>query len=350
MSVAVLGNGQLGAMLKLAGNAIGVDVALLDIDGDQLPAPDQIVTAEREHWPVNPLTHALQQHPGWLNAPAFAHLPDRRRQKELLDRLGLPTSPWCIPSATSTQAELHAQLGPDVFLKSASGGYDGRGQLRLKHEHSVALPDWASAAIAEQAIGFSTEVSLVGARAADGSTMFYRLTENRHQDGVLMVSISIEQRFAHLQRCAEDLLARLMTELDYVGVMAVELFVKDDQLLINEIAPRVHNSGHWTQAGASVSQFEMHIRAVCGLPLVQPVQSPCALMVNLLGVERDLRWMEQPAAQFHWYGKSWRAGRKMGHINFDASDCAQLGEWLARLPLPDNYQGSVAWAQAALKR
>jgi 5-(carboxyamino)imidazole ribonucleotide synthase len=360
VKVAVLGNGQLGAMLQQAGQRIGIDVRLLDVDGAPLPSPlpdpfpcqfpqpDVRITVEREHWPVNAWTDALQHHPGWLNGAALAVLSNRIHQKNLLDQLGLPTAPWCVPQRGMTRAALHQQLGPDVFLKRATGGYDGRGQQRLKAGGDSDLDSdfsaWADAAVAEQAIRFDAEVSIIGARGHDGHIVCYRLTENRHDDGVLTISLSLEGRFDHLQPRAEQLLQRVMQHLDYVGVMAIECFLVGDELLINEIAPRVHNSGHWTQAGASISQFELHLRAVCGLPLPQPQQSGCSMMINLLGLSHDRAWLGPGAAQLHWYGKPWQPGRKMGHINFWHLDGAPFADWLTALALPETYRAAREWA------
>lgn len=349
MKVAVLGNGQLGAMMQQAALRIGIEVQLHGIDHGVLPGPDVIVTAEREHWPENAFTRGLQEAPGWLNAKAFYHLADRLRQKTFITELGLPTAPWRTFTSAMGQAGIHAELGPDVFLKSPSGGYDGRGQLRLKQATAVSeFPAWADNSLAEQAIPFETEVSIIGARGRDGSMVFYRLTENHHQNGVLAISISRPGAFAALQAPAEDMLRKLMTAFDYVGVMTIECFVVDGKLLINEIAPRVHNSGHWTQAGASISQFELHIRAVCGLPLPEPVQQGAALMVNLLGVSYDQAWLAHRAAQLHWYGKGLLPGRKMGHINFCAPEAAQLSAWLAEMTLPADMDGPRAWAMQRL--
>ena len=348
MKVAVLGTGQLGAMLERAGQRIGIDVCLLDVDAGVAPEKGVRITTEREHWPVNPFTAALQRHPGWLNGAALAVLSNRIRQKSLLDELGLPTAPWCAPHPGMSQAALHQRLGADIFLKRATGGYDGRGQQRLRAACESDLCAWADDAIAEQAICFDTEVSIIEARGQDGRIVCYRLTENRHDDGVLTISLSLEGRFDHLQRDAEQMLHRVMQRLDYVGVMAIECFLVGDRLLVNEIAPRVHNSGHWTQAGASISQFELHLRAVCGLPLPQPEQTACSMMVNLLGLSYDAAWIRHGAAQLHWYGKPLRPGRKMGHINFCHAEAGPLAAWLAALELPETYRAARAWASARL--
>ncbi len=348
----MLGTGQLGAMLQHAGQRIGIDVRLLDVDSallpDALPHEGMPITAEREHWPVTPFTDALQRHPGWLNGAALAVLSNRIRQKRLLDQLGLPTAPWCVLHQGTSQAALHQRLGPDIFLKRATGGYDGRGQQRLRAGGDSDVAAWADDAVAEQAIDFDTEVSIIGARGHDGRIVCYRLTENRHDNGVLTISLSLEGRFDHLQRSAQQMLHRVMHALDYIGVMAIECFLVGEQLLVNEIAPRVHNSGHWTQAGAAIGQFELHLRAVCGLPLPQPQQMGCSMMINLLGLSYDAAWIRHGASQLHWYGKLLQPGRKMGHINFCHADPAALANWLAALTLPETYQDARDWALARL--
>jgi 5-(carboxyamino)imidazole ribonucleotide synthase len=348
MKVAILGNGQLGDMMRHAGKRIGIEVQLMDVDQAELPEGDVIVTAEREHWPDNAFTAALQRHPGWLNRAAFASLTNRQKQKTMLDELELPTAPWTIPTSDMTQAQLHEKLGPDVFLKSASGGYDGRGQQRLKSSKLEQLPSWSLDAVAEQAIAYDTEISIIGARNAEGDIVYYRLTENRHDNGVLSISLNLPDRFNHLQTQAETMLRKVMESLNFIGVMAIEFFVVGEQLMINEIAPRVHNSGHWTQAGASICQFELHLRAICGLPLHQPEQSGASLMINLLGQHYNPEWLNHHAAQLHWYGKSWQIGRKMGHLNFYHPDATQLAIWLAELDLPPASAPARAWALARL--
>ncbi len=344
MKVAVLGNGQLGAMLQQAGQRIGIEVSLLNPDADQLPSDDVPITVEREHWPHNPFTTALEQHPAWLNSRALAVLANRLSQKRMLDELCIATAPWCELRLDMSQADLHQRLGPDIFLKRTSGGYDGRGQMRLRDGTPSQFAEWADKAIAEQAIAFDTEVSIIGARGRDGQCVFYRLTENRHHHGVLELSLSCPQHFAHLQAQAEQMLRKVMESFDYVGVMAIECFVLGDKLLVNEIAPRVHNSGHWTQAGASISQFELHLRAVCNLPLPQPEQFGFTIMFNLLGQHYNPAWLEHGAAQLHWYGKSWREGRKMGHLNLHHHDPRKLAEWLQTLAIAPELNESRDWA------
>lgn len=350
----VLGDGQLGAMLQEAGRRLGIAVATHDPAGfdasRELSAthPDRI-TAEREHWPDNAFTRALQSHPGWLNAGTFATLADRQSQKALLDTLQLPTAPWCPVPAEAGVGALRNVLGGEFLLKQRRGGYDGRGQWRSDTTDGRALPEWRTEAIAERRIQFSTELSLIGARDAAGHTVFYELTENFHADGILQVSVMQPGRFARWQREAEQYHARLMAHLQYQGVLAIEFFLTPDGLLINEVAPRVHNSGHWTQAGASVSQFEMHLRAIAGLPLVTPQQPGCSVMVNIIGKEAPPACLALPGTQLHWYGKQPRPGRKLGHLNFYHPERAQAAHWLRALPLDASFEESRGKALSTLE-
>ncbi|MFT4863005.1 MAG: 5-(carboxyamino)imidazole ribonucleotide synthase [Pseudohongiellaceae bacterium] len=334
----VLGDGQLGNMLLEAGARLGLSVVPMSIDqATDIPA-QAIITAEREHWSASAFISSTLSHQGWLNAKTFVEIPDRRRQKALLDELGLPTSPWCVTSADTQLGQLQERLGSKFLLKSARDGYDGKGQWRFTGQADAHLPEWKQAAIAEQFIDFETEVSIVGARSPSGQFAFYELTENFHDDGILQLSIKTEGGFAKYQAQAEDYLSRLMESLDYVGVMAIEFFVTKEGLLINEIAPRVHNSGHWTQAGASISQFELHLRAISDLPLPTIAQSGCSLMVNLIGAAFDPRWYLSTGARIHWYGKEVRPGRKLGHLNFHHQEPRQIAQWLQQLPLDERYQ------------
>lgn len=346
--VYVLGDGQLGNMLLEAGRRIGVDVTLMSID-DDASVPDAVtITAEREHWQPSGFISKIIGHPGWLNSQTFVDIPDRRRQKALLDSLDLPTSPWCTTTNETSIAELVDCLGGKFLLKSARDGYDGKGQWRYSGENNATLPEWRDNAIAESFIAFDTEVSLVGARNKHGQFAFYDLTENFHADGILQISVKTENTFESYQKEAERYLSKLMDELDYVGVMAAEFFLSADGLLINEIAPRVHNSGHWTQAGASVSQFELHLRAICDLPLPKIDQSGSSMMINLIGLPLAQEWFSSEGARIHWYGKEVRSGRKLGHVNFHHSDPKILLAWLEQLPLGTWYQKNTALAKQRL--
>lgn len=351
--VCVLGNGQLGRMLRQAGEPLGIAVYPVGLDAEPsaLPIAQSVITAEIERWPETALTRQLANHPAFVNRDIFPRLADRLTQKQLLDQLNLATAPWQLLADKSEWPAVFSTLGELAIVKRRTGGYDGRGQWRLRADETATLPDECyGECIVEQGINFSGEVSLVGARGHDGHTVFYPLTHNLHQDGILRTSVAFPQADAAQQQQAEAMLSAIMHELKYVGVMAMECFVTPQGLLINELAPRVHNSGHWTQNGASISQFELHLRAVLGLPLPQPVVFAPSVMVNLIGTDLNTDWLQQPLVHLHWYDKEVRAGRKVGHLNLTDSDPARLTAALnALVPLlPDAYASGIAWAVAKL--
>lgn len=347
--VCVLGNGQLGRMLRQAGEPLGIAVypVGLDADPEALPVQQSVITAEIERWPETALTRELANHNAFVNRDIFPRLADRLTQKQLLDQLGLATAPWQLLAEAAEWPQVFSELGELAIVKRRTGGYDGRGQWRLRADETDALPaDCYGECIVEQGIDFSGEVSLVGARAHDGSTVFYPLTHNLHQDGILRTSVVLPEPDAALQKQAEAMLSAIMHELKYVGVMAMECFVVPEGLLINELAPRVHNSGHWTQNGASISQFELHLRAILNLPLPRPVVSSPSVMVNLIGTALNLDWLNQPLVHLHWYEKEVRPGRKVGHLNLsDVSKSSLQATLQALVPqLPADYASGIAWA------
>lgn len=349
----VLGNGQLGAMLKHAATPLGLEVEPVDIESSETLhlGTDDLVTAEREQWPETAITNALASHPNFVNLPVFAQLANRQTQKQLIDSLGLSTAPWCPVEADTTSEQLYQRLGERVLLKRKSGGYDGRGQLWLRQKNQDTLPnDWLETSIAEQAIGFDEELSLVGARDRSGQLFFYPLTLNLNTNGILRATVSPVARISHLQSVAEDMLGQLLNSLNYVGVMGMELFRLGDQIMINELAPRVHNTGHWTQSGASVSQFEYHMRAVAGLPMSPAWIKGPSVMINLIGTEFNPDWLAIPGAELYWYQKSVRPGRKLGHINFTAAGAEPIKTALDQLAntLPEDYQEPIRWAAQQL--
>lgn len=350
----VLGAGQLGAMLKHAGMPLDLDVLPIDINEATAPllADDDLVTAEREQWPDTLVTHALAQHPRFINRAVFGRLADRKTQKELIDSLGIATAPWRNVAGDITANELRDQLGERVLLKRRTGGYDGRGQHWLRTDDDEVPADWQGEAIAEQAINFDEEISLVGVRNAAGDCVFYPLTLNLHLNGILYASVASLARLQYLQAQAEDMLGKILNALDYVGVMAMETFRVGDQLLINELAPRVHNSGHWTQAGASISQFEYHLRAVANMPTPAPQVVGHNVMINLIGTEYQPAWRDLPCARTYWYGKEVRPGRKVGHINILGNTLTEVRETLVLLGdlLPaEHYPQAIEWSLNAIK-
>ncbi|MBU9813008.1 5-(carboxyamino)imidazole ribonucleotide synthase [Rahnella sp. C60] len=347
--VCVLGNGQLGRMLRQAGEPLGIAVypVGLDAEPEAVPYQQSVITAEIERWPETALTRELATHNAFVNRDIFPRLADRLTQKQLLDQLGLATAPWQLLADVAQWPQVFSQLGELAIVKRRVGGYDGRGQWRLRSGEENTLPqDCYGECIVEQGINFSGEVSLVGARGHDGKTVFYPLTHNLHQDGILRTSVALPQPDANLQRQAEGMLSAIMNELKYVGVMAMECFVVSEGLLINELAPRVHNSGHWTQNGASYSQFEMHLRAILDLPLPKPVVSSPSVMVNLIGTDVSEKWLSLPLVNLHWYEKDVRPGRKVGHLNLNDASASLLKDTLnALIPmLPPEYASGIEWA------
>ncbi|MGP3154480.1 5-(carboxyamino)imidazole ribonucleotide synthase [Serratia marcescens] len=351
--VCVLGNGQLGRMLRQAGEPLGIAVYPVGIDAEPeaVPYQNSVITAEIERWPETALTRELATHSAFVNRDIFPRLADRLTQKQLLDQLGLATAPWQLLASAAEWPQVFASLGELAIVKRRVGGYDGRGQWRLRPGQEAELPaDAYGECIVEQGINFSGEVSLVGARGHNGRSVFYPLTHNLHEDGILRTSVALPQPNPALQQQAEQMLAAILNELNYVGVMAMECFIVGDRLLINELAPRVHNSGHWTQNGASISQFELHLRAILGLPLPQPVVSTPSVMVNLIGTAVNEQWLSLPLVHLHWYEKEVRPGRKVGHLNLNDPSAADLRQALQALAplLPGEYQSGLAWAQQKL--
>ena len=340
-------------MLRQAGEPLSIAVwpVGLDADPEAVPFAQSVITAEIERWPETALTRELATHSAFVNRDIFPRLADRLTQKQLLDQLGLATAPWQLLASAAEWPQVFASLGELAIVKRRIGGYDGRGQWRLRPGQEAELPaDAYGECIVEQGINFSGEVSLVGARGHDGRSVFYPLTHNLHEDGILRTSVALPQPNPALQQQAEQMLAAILNELNYVGVMAMECFIVGDRLLINELAPRVHNSGHWTQNGASISQFELHLRAILDLPLPQPVVSTPSVMVNLIGTAVNEQWLSLPLVHLHWYEKEVRPGRKVGHLNLNDPSAADLRQALQALAplLPGEYQSGLAWAQQKL--
>lgn len=353
MNVLVMGAGQLARMMALAGAPLNLKVSAYDVNSakvqhpvtgevypltlEQAVAAADVVTSEFEHIPY-PVQDVCQASGKFLpDSRAIKAGGDRRQEKALLDAAGVTNAGYRI---VATEAEFYAAidaLGLPLVLKSALAGYDGKGQWRLKTKADAAAI-WSDiesfmagadhtlpqAIVAEQFVRFDREISLVGARNANGDTVVYPLTENHHVNGVLSVSVAVETSAA-LQQQAKQMFDAVANELNYVGVLALEFFQVGEQLLVNEIAPRVHNSGHWTQQGADTCQFENHLRAVCGLPLGSTALVRPTVMVNILGTDHvDPAVLSLPSCHLHWYGKSKRAGRKMGHINICGRDNREL--------------------------
>ncbi|MDN0006154.1 5-(carboxyamino)imidazole ribonucleotide synthase [Providencia stuartii] len=351
--VCVLGNGQLGRMLRQAGEPLGIAVfpVGLDAEPEAVPYQQSVITAEIERWPETPLTKELARHNAFINRDIFPRLADRFPQKSLFDSLGLATAPWACLESKDQWPELFSTLGDFLIVKRRTGGYDGRGQWRVRPGDEASLPDEIyGECIVEQGIPFDAEVSVIGARNRAGESVFYPITHNLHQEGILRTSVAFPKADNSQQKQAQSMLSAVMDELDYVGVMAMECFVVGDKLLINELAPRVHNSGHWTQNGASISQFELHLRAILDLPMPSPEVFSPSVMVNLIGTDVNSHWLNLPLVHLHWYEKEVRPARKVGHLNLTHNAPSMLSDTLDALVdmLPNEYKSGIEWAKAKL--
>ncbi len=357
MNVGILGGGQLARMLALAGYPLGLNFRILDPAADAcagqvaplMTAPfddpeacealddwADVITFDFENVPDAVLTQFKT--PIYPSPMAFTVAQDRIREKTHCRRLGLPTALFFPVESWSSLLVAVAQTGYPAILKTCRFGYDGKGQRFIRTPNDL-YPAWRSLSgaplILEAFIPFERELSCVAVRGRDGEMAFYPLAENQHRQGILHRSVApTPHATPALVAAAEQALHKLLKSLHYVGVLAVEFFVHDGQLLVNEMAPRVHNSGHWTIEGAVTSQFENHLRAICGLPLGSTAARGHSAMVNFIGTLPDKAlWLGQKGVHFHDYGKAARAGRKVGHATFVGDTPQAVDDWLAqRLP------------------
>jgi 5-(carboxyamino)imidazole ribonucleotide synthase len=353
MRIAIVGCGQLSRMLALAGLPLGIKFSFINDTGEQttdcvdglgrvvslpknwqteqnihelynlLGKPD-CITVEKEQVDVN-LLQALQKHCDiYPNPEAIIACQHRYSEKQLLEKLSIPTSPFAY-SLSANETEKTLQL--PMIAKSCSEGYDGKNQWVLKTSEDVINFDHLNIQdyIIEAWIKFEREVSLVSVRAKNGDIQHYPLTDNVHENGILKQSIApaLDQNNA-LTNKANTYMESILIELDYVGVMAMECFVINGELMINELAPRVHNSGHWTQVGSITCQFENHVRALAGLKLGSTKPLGTAGMINLIGTEKPPFESLSALSKLHWYNKSFKPLRKLGHVNFIDTDKEHL--------------------------
>lgn len=340
--IGILGGGQLGRMLSVAAARLGFKTCIFDPAGDppashvanfhfradyndeealtRFAASVQVITFEFENIPTDALDILEPLCPVRPGREALRVSQDRLTEKAFLSGLGLRTAPYADIRDMSDLSAAHERFGPSI-LKTRRLGYDGKGQVRVSSDDALhaALDAIKNApAILEGKVDFEREVSVIGARGIDGSVACFDPGENIHRDGILRKT-SIPAQLTAAQRTDAVLLTgRILNALDYVGVMGVELFVTPGGLIVNEIAPRVHNSGHWTQQGCQIDQFEQHIRAVTGLPLGDGARYADVEMQNLIGDDMDALpgLINDPGVSLHLYGKGdVRPGRKMGHIN-----------------------------------
>ena len=344
-TIGVLGGGQLGRMLALAAARLGFSVAVLDPDPgcpagpvsartitaafddpeglEALAAASDVVTFEFENVPADAVAQLVALGAEVAPGPrALAIAQDRIDEKTFLNKAHAPTTAFAAAASVRAVADAVRRIGPPCLIKTRRDGYDGKGQTWVEHvsdaEEAFARIG-GKPAIVEAAVDFRRELSVIAARGRNGEIAHYPLSENHHENGVLRRTHAPAEVAEATTVQAEQIIARVLSALDYVGVLAVELFeLPDGKLLVNEIAPRVHNSGHWTLDGCEVDQFEQHIRAVAGWPLGPTHALAQTEMINLLGDEADdwPRLIADPTARIWLYGKDEaRPGRKMGHVN-----------------------------------
>ncbi len=358
MRVGILGAGQLGRMLALAGYPLGLRFRFLDPNPDSPAAPLgellaadyddpdalrhfadglDIATYEFENVPAQAADfldgHVPAVHPHY---GALAAAQDRLDEKACFRRLGIPTAPFEAVADRDGLARAVERVGLPAVLKTRRFGYDGKGQAVLREPADLDTA-WrrlgAAPLILEGFVAFDRELSILAARGRRGDVAFYPLVENVHREGILRRSLAPAAGTApELQASAEDYARRVLETFDYVGVLAIELFQRGEELLANEMAPRVHNSGHWTIEGAETSQFENHLRAICGMPLGSPATRSHAAMLNVIGCapDRDVL-LAVPGTHLHLYDKAPRPGRKLGHVTVCAEDRPALRDRVASL-------------------
>lgn len=370
-TVGILGGGQLARMMALAGAPLGLRFLVLDnvadacagqfapmVVGDytdqaalaQFAGRVDVATFDFENVPAASAQWLAQRVPVFPAPRALASAQDRLAEKTLFRDLGIPV-PHFQPIDTREQLEAAiARIGTPCILKTRRLGYDGKGQFRIKAPGDLAAA-WdalgAQAArvglILEAFVAFERELSVVAVRGRDGGFRAWPLTENWHVDGVLSASLAPASVDAGLHATAMDYARRLAEALDYVGVFALELFCRDGELLANELAPRVHNSGHWTIEGSETSQFQNHLRAVLGLPLGDTRMVGHACMLNWIGAMPDpLPVLREAGGHWHDYGKSAREGRKVGHATVRADTTTELAAALERIGEALGRQAQVA--------
>ena len=358
MTIGILGGGQLGYMLALAGYPLDFHFRFLD------PSPQApvgriasrvtaeytdfealqkfahglaLVTYEFENVPVEAARFLQTLVPVYPSTQALEIAQDRRSEKLLFQKLGIPTTEFVAVNSADELDHAVGKIGLPAVLKTCRLGYDGKGQwvLRTGEDVERVKKEMPSARlILEKFVKFSRELSILAVRARNGATCFYPLVENHHRGGILRLSFAPAPSLAgSLQQEAEDASRRILEALDYVGVLAIELFECAGRLLANEMAPRVHNSGHWTIEGAVTSQFENHLRAVSGLPLGVTRTLGFSAMLNLIGELPDANeLLALPDTHLHLYGKSPRPGRKVGHVTLRADSADEMQQRLRQLP------------------
>jgi 5-(carboxyamino)imidazole ribonucleotide synthase len=346
-TIGILGGGQLGRMLAMAAARLGLrcqifspdpespafDVVLnatcaeyADVEALELFANDvDVITYEFENVPASAAMVLSSRRPVLPDRRILETTQDRLAEKDFVKKLGIGTADYADVSNVAALREATARIGLPAVIKTRRFGYDGKGQAMIRQGDDLGRI-WTElgtkSAILESFVPFEREISVIAARSAHGTVECFDVTENEHRDHILKISRAPAAIPEPLAEEARAIAGKIATALNYVGVLAVEMFVLagggvGPKVLVNEIAPRVHNSGHWTLDGASVSQFEQHIRAIAGWPLGKPVRHGAVTMTNLIGDEVNdyEQWLTVPGATVHLYGKGApRPGRKMGHV------------------------------------
>ncbi len=347
MTIGVLGGGQLARMLALAGVPLGQRFVFLEPSADppagalgsvvrgayddpaslnRVAAAADVVTFEFESVPAEAVRALAAKIPVRPSPDALAAAQDRLAEKRLFRELGIATPRFRAVNPGDGMEDALAATGLPAVVKTRRGGYDGKGQavVRSRDEAAVAAQALGDGLIVESFVAFERELSIVAARGVDGASVFYPLTENHHREGILRASYApAPNTQPRLQAEAEALAGRILERFDYVGTLAVELFESGGRLLANEMAPRVHNSGHWTLDGAAASQFENHVRAVAGLALAPAAPRGPSAMLNVVGELPSLPALAAVQdARVHLYDKTPRPGRKLGHVNVTGTNAA----------------------------
>ena len=354
MRLGILGGGQLGRMIALAAYPLGIRTTVLDPSPDPCAAQvcphirgefddlqalyhlvevSDVITYEFENVSVESARWLAERVPVFPSPRALEVSQDRLVEKDFFQSLGIPMPPFAAIDSRTEFDKAIAEIGLPAVLKTRRFGYDGKGQYVIRTSSDVE-PAWQKLGgrplILEGYVPFDRELSLLAVRGRDGTIATYPLVENEHRDGILHRSIApAGDTGEKLSERAAEYASRILGELDYVGVLAIEWFQDGPRLLVNEMAPRVHNSGHWTIEGATTSQFENHVRAVCGLPLGRCDCQGFSAMFNFIGsvpVVADV--LKHPEAHLHDYGKTPRPGRKVGHVTLRANSAEELSEKL----------------------
>lgn len=356
LRIGILGAGQLGRMIALAGYPFEMEFSFYDtsgapsvglgeiysdpqgdIEGDALKRfvrSVDLVSYEFEHLPLDLASHVASQKSMHPSPKSLEVCQDRAKEKALFDQLAIPTPNYRIVHSEQDIEQAVKELGLPIVLKTTTEGYDGKGQFVLKDEDDCNKA-WRAIGnrtlIAEAFVNFSRELSIIAARSTEGEIEIYPLAENQHENGILRFSTAPAPRLdEQTESQARAYIKDLIYELDHVGILTLELFETENGLIANEMAPRVHNSGHWSIEGAPCSQFENHLRAICGLPLGSAQAKSPTCMINIISLKGRLEdLLKLPYAHVHLYDKEERPGRKLGHVTVQADSYEELA-WRVR--------------------